>query len=98
MRTTKSSVTFQSPFVLRPGMEELPPGRYDIETDEEEMSTVGRSAFRRDAIHLFVADCGSTRTIIITPAELESALLRDAQASPAIDKGGTEPTAAERSR
>jgi hypothetical protein len=76
-------------------MEDLPAGRYEIEIDEEEIPTTGRSAFRRDAIQLFVAEPGSTRTIIITPAELESALGRDAQASSAVDEAGARPTAGE---
>ena len=77
MRTRKSTVIFQRPFTLNKGVGELPPGRYDIEIDEEEIQATDRSASRRVAIYLYVQNPASTRTIVVNPADLDSALERD---------------------
>jgi hypothetical protein len=77
MRTRKATVTFQRPFTLNRDVGELPPGSYDIEIDEEEIQATDRTAYRRTAIYLLVQSSGSTRTIVVTPADLESALERD---------------------
>ena len=87
MRTTTSEVTFLHPFTLNRDFEELPAGDYEIETDEEEIVTPERSAFRRTAIYFYVESAGSTRTLPLNPADLESALRRDA-ASDAGSAGG----------
>ncbi len=77
MRTQRSTVTFQRPFTLNRGVGELPPGTYDIEIDEEEIQAIDRTAYRRVAIYFYVQNSASTRTIAVTPADLESALKRD---------------------
>jgi hypothetical protein len=77
MRTQPSTVTFQRPFTLNRGVGELPPGTYDIEIDEEEIQAIDRTAYRRVAIYFYVQNSASTRTIAVTPADLESALKRD---------------------
>ena len=79
MRTTRSEVTFLHPFILNRDVEELPAGKYEIETDEEEILTPERSAYRRTAIYFYVESAGSTRTLVLNPADLESALGRDAE-------------------
>lgn len=81
MRTTRSSVTFERPFTLNAAVRELPPGCYQIETDEEEITATDRTAFHRVAIYFYVETAASTRTIIVTAADLESALERDASAA-----------------
>jgi hypothetical protein len=40
MRTRLSVVTFHYPFTLNGDVGELPPGSYEIETDEEEMQAI----------------------------------------------------------
>jgi hypothetical protein len=77
MRTRSSSVTFQHPFTLNPAVGELPPGTYDIEIDEEEILATDRTAYRRVAIYFYVESSASTRTLSVTPADLDSALQRD---------------------
>jgi len=77
MRTRLSLVTFQHPFTLNRDVGELPPGSYEIETDEEEMQTMDRTVYRKVAIHLHVKRRGSTRTITVKPADLQAALERD---------------------
>ena len=80
MRTRKSNVTFQRSFVLNWNVGELPPGTYDIEIDEEELQGSDRTGFRQVAIYFYVQKSASTRTFIVTPKELASALARDSKA------------------
>jgi hypothetical protein len=77
MRTRESTITFRRPFRLNGDVGELPPGNYDIEIDEEEIQATGRTAYHRVAIYFYVRTPASTRTIVVTPADLESALERD---------------------
>lgn len=53
------------------------PGTYAIEIDEEEIQATDRTAYRRVAMYFCVQNSASTRTIAVTPADLESALKRD---------------------
>lgn len=92
MRTIRTTVTFQSPFLLNKDVGELPAGSYEIEVDEEEIPAQDRSAFRRTAIYFYVSKRGSTRTIMIHPSDLDSALIRDAENRPGREI--TEPKAA----
>lgn len=77
MRTRPSTVGFQYPFTLNRDVGELPPGTYAIEIDEEEIQATDRTAYRRIAIYFYVENSASTRTIVVSPADLESALERD---------------------
>ena len=77
MRTRQSTITFDRPFTLNRDVGELPPGSYDIEIDEEEIEATDRTAYHRVAIYFYVQNSASTRTVIINPADLESALERD---------------------
>lgn len=79
MRTTRSTVTFRAPFILNPDTGELPAGRYEIETDEEEIGTFGRVAYRRQGVFFHIESHGSTRTLIVEPADLDAALRRDSR-------------------
>ena len=81
MRTTRSTVTFLHPFVLNRDSGELPAGKYEIDTDEEEILASERTAYRRTAVYFYVSDAGSTRMLVIDPHDLDSALDRDCQAS-----------------
>jgi hypothetical protein len=78
MRTRKATVSFQRPFTLNRDVGELPAGRYDIEIDEEEIQASDRTAYRRVAIYFYVKSSASTRTVVVNPTDLESALERDA--------------------
>ena len=80
MRTTCSTITFQRPFTLNATAGELPPGSYEIETDEEGIVATDRRAFHRVAIYLYVKTSASTRTIIASAADLAAVLERDAPA------------------
>ena len=88
-RTTKSTVTFTRPFKLGALGEQLPAGRYSIETDGELLEEVSFPAYRRTAtVMQLMADPlrpGVTETIMVDPKQLEAALAEDAAPSPAIN-------------
>ena len=77
MHTRKSTVSFQCPFTLNRDVGELPPGSYDIEIDEEEIQLTDRTAYRRVAIYFYVQNSASTRTVVVSPTDLDSAMERD---------------------
>jgi hypothetical protein len=78
MRTTKATVTFNAPFTLNKTVGELPPGTYDIEVDEEEITGLEFTAYRRVGTLLFVQQPGCTRSVAVEPKQLDAALQRDA--------------------
>lgn len=87
MRTRKSTVTFQKPFIVNPNVGELSAGSYDIEIDEEEICATDRVSYLRTAIYLYVQEGASTRTVAATPKELDFALERDREAQrPTLDE------------
>lgn len=81
VRTTKNTVTFVNPFLLRDVDEALSPGTYNVETDEELLEGLSFHAYRRilTLIHL-PATSGyrdPARILTIDPDELDAALKRD---------------------
>lgn len=91
MRTTKSIVTFTRPFRLGAFGEQLPAGRYPIETDEELLEGVSFPAYRRTATMMqLIADplhSSVTEVAVVDPQELEEALAADAAQAPVINVG-----------
>jgi hypothetical protein len=89
-RTTRTTVTFARPFVVRGVDGVRPPGTYVVETDEELILGMTFDAYRRTATFLYLpsaADGSNAGEIVnIDPAELQDALARDAAA--AVDVGG----------
>lgn len=79
IRTTRTTVTFASPFELKGVGEELPPGRYDVETDEEILEGQGHNAFRRVATLLFVRTASGVRMCTVDGDELDAAAAADAR-------------------
>jgi len=88
MRTRSSTVSFKHPFTLNRDLGELPPGTYGIEIDEKEIWAMNRTAYRRVAIYFYLENAASTRTIAVTPTDLESALKRDW--TPALGQSNTD--------
>lgn len=73
VRTTKKTVTFANSFKLGDFEEVLPPGTYEVETDEELLEGLSFHAYRRTLtlIHL-PAKSGRrelTRTLTIDPTQ-----------------------------
>lgn len=81
-RTTRRTVIFAKPFTLGDFDEVLPPGPYDVETDEELLEGLSFRAYRRTLtlFHLPVesGSRGLSRTLTIDPSVLDAALRRDA--------------------
>jgi hypothetical protein len=79
IRTTRAIVTFARAFNLKGVGELLPPGSYDVETDEEAIEAHGRTAFRRVATLLYVPTLSGMRMCAVDGEELARALVADAQ-------------------
>ena len=77
LRTTKSTVTFASPFTLTAGGEIFPAGTHELETDEEIVEGNSHTVYRRVATILFVRHAGTSRALTVDPRDLEAALARD---------------------
>lgn len=81
VRTTKKTVTFANSFKLGDFEEVLPPGTYEVETDEELLEGLSFHAYRRSLtlIHLPAESGypGLSRIMTIDPNELSAALKRD---------------------
>jgi hypothetical protein len=86
MRTTKSTVTFVRPFRLGAFGEQLPAGRYPIETDEELLEGMSFPAYRRIAtVMQLMPDLlhrGVTEIAVVDPEQLEEALTMDGMQAP----------------
>lgn len=84
-RTTTKSVTFGHSFTLGEFEEILPPGIYEIETDEELIEGVSFQAYRRvlTVIRLPAASGNPSlmRALTIDPDDLDAAILRDRTAT-----------------
>jgi hypothetical protein len=82
VRTTKETVTFVNSFKLGDFEEALPPGTYNVETDEKLLEGLSFRAYRRTLTLIHVpgksGDRGLSRTLTIDPNELDAALKRDA--------------------
>ena len=92
MRTTKTKVTFCHSFILNRSVGELPAGDYNIEIDEEEILTSGRTGHRRT---VFEEKDTSTRMLSVEPADFESALSREEEKRAGLlpaERGRTTPT------
>ena len=86
MRTSRKSVRFNRDFVLA-GIDGIQPaGTYLVETDEEPLTCLLSTAYRRVSTWLILpaSQGGRTRheTYEISPCDLEEALARDREAEP----------------
>jgi hypothetical protein len=80
-RTTQTTISFSSPFML-PGFEApQPAGDYRVDVDEEMIEGVSRIAWRRTAafIHLPAIGRGSSTSqmVPVAPADLDAAIQKD---------------------
>lgn len=84
-RTTITTVTFKSPFVLGDFDEVQPAGAYRVETDEDLLEGISFPAYRRTLtmIHLHPSPGhpGRTQMLDINPNDLDAALKRDQTAA-----------------
>jgi hypothetical protein len=81
-RITTKTVVFSRPFVLNEADGEQQPGVYTVETEEELLDVMSIAAYRRVSTVMnrydLHANGGCVRFIKIDPAELDTALARDA--------------------
>jgi hypothetical protein len=80
MRTTRTTLSFKSPFTLPELDQTQPPGDYILDTDEE-TDSMSRIAWRRVATFLHLPSIAQTRGLVervsVDPTGLDVALLRD---------------------
>ncbi len=86
-RTTTRTVAFTRPFHLEGIDGLLPPGAYEIETDEEQIPGLSFTAYRRTRTSITVqtGGLGSARArqvVTIDPSQLDEALALDARPLP----------------
>ena len=81
IRTTRSTITFRSPFYLKGVDRLLPPGDFGVVTDEELIEGLSFSAYRRVSTAIFVpAPSGSAvEMVTIDPLDLQAAQELDAK-------------------
>ncbi len=81
VRTTTKTVTFRKPFALDGLDEELPPGEYAVETDEERIEDLSFPVWRRilTVIRLRgeMPHPDRLRALTVDPQALDAALERD---------------------
>ena len=77
IHTTRTQVTFAAPFRLKEIAEQLPPGTYDIDTDEEVHEGNGRSVYVRVATVIHVRGHHRSRMVTIDPVGLDAAIQSD---------------------
>ena len=73
-RIQKTTVTFKKPVFLSGIADELPAGRYDIETEEELIEGASYLAYRRISTVLYRQGRGKVQAFRIDPDELAAAL------------------------
>lgn len=80
-RTTRKTATFTHPFFLKGVDRALPPGDYQVITDEELIEGLSFPAYRRVSTLILVPaplHRGSVEMLTIDPSDLEAAQARDA--------------------
>lgn len=85
-RTTRTTVTFRHPFLLKGAERVMPAGDYGVVTDEELIDGLSFLAYRRvlTAIYLPAAGHGSaTEMVVVDPQDLDAAQEQDRKASTA---------------
>jgi hypothetical protein len=94
MRTTRTTLSFRSPFTLPELDQTQPAGDYILDTDEEAIDSMSRIAWRRVATFLHLPSIAQTRGLVervsVDPTGLDVALLRDCgltyESSPTRDR------------
>lgn len=79
-RTKRRTLTFKRPFTLKGVERQLPPGDYELVTDEELIEELSFPVYRRVASWIMApaqSAASTTEMISIDPAEVADALERD---------------------
>src|ERR1700681_112582 len=90
-RTRRSSVVFNHPFLLKGIDRILPPGKYEIVTDEALIEELSFPVYRRVSTMIFVPaqshQASSVEMVAIDPLDLRAVQDRDTRQSPANQAG-----------
>ena len=68
-RTKRRKLTFKRPFTLKGVERQLPPGEYEVVTDEELIEELSFPVYRRVASWIMVPAQGSTTTTEMIPID-----------------------------
>ena len=81
-RTQRKVIIFHRPFVLKGIDRSLPPGRYEVVTDEDLIEGLSFPVYRRVSTVIFVPAlrASSVEMVTIDPIDLQAAQERDAAA------------------
>jgi hypothetical protein len=86
MRTSRKTLKFVHPFFLKGIDRILPPGEYQVVTDEELIEGLSFPVYRRVSTMIFVPSqfqpAASTEMVTIDPLDLQAALEQDAKEHP----------------
>ena len=86
MRTSRKTLKFVHPFFLKGIDRILPPGEYQVVTDEELIEGLSFPVYRRVSTMIFVPSqfqpAGSTEMVTVDPLDLQGALEQDAKEHP----------------
>ena len=81
-RTKRKTVNFVHPFLLKGVDRTLPPGEYEVLTDEELIEELSFPVYRRISTMIFVPmqshQAASVEMVTVDPLDLQAALDRDA--------------------
>jgi hypothetical protein len=80
-RTNRKTLTFKHPFFLKAVDRTLPPGDYQVVTDEELIDGLSFPVYRRVSTMIFVPgqSASSVEMVTVDPLDLQAAHDRDAQ-------------------
>jgi hypothetical protein len=84
IRTTRTTVTFQQPFLLKGAERLMPAGDYRVVTDEELIDGLSFLAYRRVLTAIYLPGTGhasSIEMLVVDPKDLDAAQYRDRKAS-----------------
>jgi hypothetical protein len=86
MRTNRKTLKFAHPFFLKGIDRTLPPGEYQVVTDEELIEGLSFPVYRRVSTMIFVPSqfqpAASTEMVTVDPVDLQAALEQDAKDHP----------------
>jgi hypothetical protein len=92
LKTTRSIATFHEPFSLRNATGLQPAGEYNVYVEDELIPGLSRTAWRRISTLLQTPSISSSqehsRLVVVSPTELEAALMKDQHLTVATDSGG----------
>jgi hypothetical protein len=83
-RTTRTTVTFRHPFLLKGAERIMPAGDYGVVTDEELIDGLSFLAYRRVLTAIYLPAAGNssaTEMLVVDPQDLDAAQDQDQKAS-----------------